>query len=299
MSRRALTCFKLQNDLELHVIPGFEDNYFYLLENTSLKQCAAIDPGNAEPVLALIEKRQLELTHILITHHHRDHTGGVAILAARHPAATVVCSEWLKIPPTWSALSIERLNTKDTQVLSVLGAPVQALDVRGHTLDHIAFVILENHSSGRVLDVFVGDALFGAGCGGLFEGTYEQMFAALNRLRELPANTRLWCAHEYTLKNLRVAAVLGENNPQQHKRLSELEQAVAQAAVREHEWMTIPLKIAEEIATNPFLRWDQPSLQKPLTYRAVLKHSRMCGSFATSSELISPLKDAGNHEKYF
>jgi len=271
MSRRALTCFKLQNDLELHVIPGFEDNYFYLLENTSLKQCAAIDPGNAEPVLALIEKRQLELTHILITHHHRDHTGGVAILAARHPAATVVCSEWLKIPPTWSALSIERLNTKDTQVLSVLGAPVQALDVRGHTLDHIAFVILENHSSGRVLDVFVGDALFGAGCGGLFEGTYEQMFAALNRLRELPANTRLWCAHEYTLKNLRVAAVLGENNPQQHKRLSELEQAVAQAAVREHEWMTIPLKIAEEIATNPFLRWDQPSLQKAIDIQGSLE----------------------------
>jgi hydroxyacylglutathione hydrolase len=271
MSRRALTCFKLQNDLELHVIPGFEDNYFYLLENTSLKQCAAIDPGNAEPVLALIEKRQLELTHILITHHHRDHTGGVAILAARHPAATVVCSEWLKIPPTWSALSIERLNTKDTQVLSVLGAPVQALDVRGHTLDHIAFVILENHSSGRVLDVFVGDALFGAGCGGLFEGTYEQMFAALNRLRELPANTRLWCAHEYTLKNLRVAAVLGVNNPQQHKRLSELEQAVAQAAVREHEWMTIPLKIAEEIATNPFLRWDQPSLQKAIDIQGSLE----------------------------
>ncbi len=271
MSRRALTCFKLRKDLELHVIPGFEDNYFYLLENTSLKQCAAIDPGNAEPVLALIEQRQLELTHILITHHHRDHTGGVATLAARHPGVTLVCSEWLKIPPAWSALSIERLNTKDAQVLPVLGAPVQALDVRGHTLDHIAFMLLENHTSGRALDVFVGDALFGAGCGGLFEGTYEQMFAALSRLRELPANTRLWCAHEYTLKNLRVAAVLGENNPQQHKRLSELEQAVAQAAVREHEWMTIPLKIAEEIATNPFLRWDQPSLQKAIDTQGSLE----------------------------
>jgi hydroxyacylglutathione hydrolase len=279
MARRALTTFQLDAQLHLHVLPAFEDNYFYLLENPLLKQCAVVDPGAAAPLLAAIEKRQLELTHILITHHHRDHTGGVAQLAAAHTNATLVCSEWMKIPDSWPSNAIVRLKTDAVEKISVLNRPVAALDVRGHTLDHIAFLLHDREADSEFSDVFVGDSLFGAGCGGLFEGSYEQMFDSLSRLRNLPSASRLWCAHEYTLKNLRVAVQLGEHNTRQAMRLAKLEQAVSDAGVSEHEWMTIPLTIAEEIETNPFFRWDSPDLQKAIDTRDSLETFTMVRKF--------------------
>ncbi|NBW82069.1 hydroxyacylglutathione hydrolase [bacterium] len=263
--RRRLFSNELQNDLHLHVIPGFQDNYFYLLEKPSTGECAAIDPGDASPVQSLISSRGLSLTAIMLTHHHRDHTGGVGFLLNSAPKAPVIlCSEWMTIPDAWSAASVERVSTKVNQKQSILGFPLRAIDVRGHTLDHIAFVIGDTENQRQERDVFVGDALFGAGCGGLFEGTYEQMLAALKALRELPGHLRAWCAHEYTLKNLRVAIQLQESNPLQTTRLQRLETERTAEALEPHELMTIPLEMAEEFATNPFLRWDQPELQKAI-----------------------------------
>jgi hydroxyacylglutathione hydrolase len=267
MSRRRPTSFALNSELDLHVLPGFEDNYFYLLSNRRLKNCAVVDPGAAPPLLDAIKSLGFELTDILLTHHHRDHTGGVPTLKAEHPSAKIICSEWFKIPDIWQSNNVSRLKAGGSDRISVLEQPVGGLDVRGHTVDHIAFMFFDPVNHTQVNDVFVGDALFGAGCGGLFEGSYEQMFAALNRLRKLPSSSRLWCAHEYTLKNLRVAVQLGEVNRLQTERLASIERSVALAGVLEHEWMTIPLTIAEEIETNPFFRWDSPNLQKAIDTR--------------------------------
>lgn len=263
MMRLRSTCsFELQTELRLHVLPGFQDNYFYILENQSTTHCAVVDPGDGMSIREFIVARGLNLSHILLTHHHRDHTGGVNALIQRWPQAKIICSAWMSTPVTWPTANIEQLHSDGHASKTLLGHEVTAIDVRGHTLDHIAFVFLDTQNPHQPKDVFVGDALFGAGCGGLFEGTYAQMFEALARLRQLPPSVRLWCAHEYTLKNLRVAVQLGEQNQPQSRRLADLEQEHLRSGVAEHELMTIPLVMSQEIATNPFLRWDQPSLQK-------------------------------------
>lgn len=263
--RRRLFSTELQNDLHLHVIPGFQDNYFYVLEKRSTKECAVVDPGDFAPVHSFISGSGLILKSILLTHHHRDHTGGVEFLVKSSANPPVIfCSEWINIRDSWSPASIERVTPSAKPNESVLGFPLRVLDVRGHTLDHIAFVISDNGDDAVVRDVFVGDALFGAGCGGLFEGTHEQMLSALKNLRQLPGHVRAWCAHEYTVKNLRVAIQLQENNRSQFNRLERLESELVAEALQPHELITIPLEMAEEFATNPFLRWDQPDLQKAI-----------------------------------
>lgn len=262
MARRGLSTFDLQEDLRLHVIPGFVDNYFYVLERPSSKECAVVDPGDALPIQEYISTHKLQLTQILITHHHRDHTGGLIKLLESCPDARLICSEWFRIPVGCESYKCSRLAANRMLSVQVLNCEVTAIDVRGHTLDHIAYCLWDKNNSKRGCDVFIGDALFGAGCGGLFEGSYEQMFLALSNIRSLPQNARLWCAHEYTVKNLRVAVLLGEQNKTQSLRLKNLEQILLENKVAPHEWMTIPLELFEEIETNPFLRWDQPCLQK-------------------------------------
>ncbi|MEY3903471.1 MAG: hydroxyacylglutathione hydrolase [Pseudomonadota bacterium] len=271
MSRRGLTTFHFRQLLSLHVIPAFTDNYLYALQGSTAAQCAVVDPGDGNVIMAFLAQNQLQLSHILLTHHHRDHTGGVAQLLAAFPSATIICSTWMKIPDSWTSAQIIRMSTGEEVGYKLFGQTLRAIDVRGHTLDHIAFVLPASPGDEGPCEAFVGDSLFGAGCGGLFEGSYEQMLQALIQLRSLPANTRLWCAHEYTLKNLRVAVQLGEDNPEQADRLAKLEHSVAQAGAEPHEWMTIPLMLSQEIETNPFLRWDQPSLQKAIDTRSSLE----------------------------
>ena len=266
---RAISQFNLAENIELHVLPGFQDNYFYVLENSLTQHAAAIDPGRSAEVQACLEQHNLTLTHILLTHHHNDHTGGVESLLKTWPGAEIICSSWFNVKPSWTCKNLRTLNP-DEPDFEILGCNIYALDVRGHTVDHIAFV-LKPKNSPQPTDVFVGDALFGAGCGGLFEGTYPQMLVALKNLRALPSQIRLWCAHEYTLKNLRVATLLGEDNHEQKLRLEKLEAMVAQANVLPHESMTLPLILSDEIATNPFLRWDSPSLQKTIDTRDELE----------------------------
>lgn len=271
MARRGLTSFQLRKQLLLHVIPAFTDNYLYAMQGSSAAQCAVVDPGDGNAIMAFLAQHQMRLSHILLTHHHRDHTGGVAQLLSAFPGATIVCSVWMKIPDSWTSAQIIRMSTDEEDRYNLFGQTLKAIDVRGHTLDHIAFVLPASPGDEGPCEAFVGDSLFGAGCGGLFEGSYAQMLQALNQLRALPANARLWCAHEYTVKNLRVAVQLGENNPEQTARLAKLEHSVALAGAQPHEWMTIPLLLAEEIQTNPFLRWDQQSLQKAIDTRSSLE----------------------------
>ena len=218
--------------LQIHAVPAFQDNYLWVIEDG--KYAATVDPGDAGPIAAFLEAKALELSAVLITHHHSDHIGGLATLAAR----------W-KCPvfgPRTEAIAglTQTLAEGDCLRVPGLGLALSVLDVPGHTSGHIAYV--GEH------DTFVGDTLFACGCGRLFEGTPAQMSASLAKIAALPGATRAYCAHEYTLANIRFAEAVEPGNArlaERHKR---------EAAKRSRGEPTVPTTIAEELATNPFLR---------------------------------------------
>lgn len=222
--------------LEISFIPAFKDNYIWLL--TRGDRAAVVDPGDAAPVAARLAAGGLRLETILVTHHHADHQGGIAALAA----------EW---HPTVFAPALESITgcthpLSGGEGLTVLGEACQVLALPGHTLGHIAY-----RFAGAV---FCGDTLFGAGCGRLFEGSPAQMADSLGRLAALPSDTRVYCAHEYTAANLRFAAAVEPENEAIRRR-----QVVVAVRLRAGQ-PTVPLDLAEERATNPFLRCDQPAV---------------------------------------
>jgi len=223
------------------LIPVLSDNYVFVLHGDGPGPAAVVDPAVAEPVVAWLEQRGLELTAILHTHHHHDHIGGAAGLLARWPGAAVIASaaDRARIP-------LQTQGVKGGAALTVLGRAVQVLEVPGHTAHHIAYYLPpQGEGSG---ELFCGDTLFAGGCGRLFEGSPEQMHTSLQQLAALPADTRVWCAHEYTEGNLRWAAAEEPTDRAIAERL---------AAVRAHRAAgqpTIPSSIGLERATNLFVR---------------------------------------------
>ena len=179
-----MTTDVLPSGISLVPIAAFTDNYIWCLHNTH--DAIVVDPGDAEPVLAFLKKHQLALKAILITHHHHDHTGGIAKLVSANPGMPVIGPRGNHIRGITKSVS-----QGDTVQLPVLSLNFQVMEVPGHTLDHIAFF---GHGI-----VFCGDTLFSAGCGRLFEGSPEQMLHSLNKLKRLPDDTLVCCAHEYTL----------------------------------------------------------------------------------------------------
>ena len=221
--------------IQIDALPAFNDNYIWLIKDTSRRLCAVVDPGDAAPVLAWLEANpQWRLTQILITHHHRDHVGGISALKAA-TGAEVFGPASEHIPERDVALN-------GGESISVLDLPVQVLPVPGHTLGHLAYYQAEHNL------LFSGDTLFAGGCGRLFEGTPAQMLASLSTLAALPASTAVYCAHEYTLSNLRFAHAVEPENPEIAERLAHVTQQ------RENGQSTLPTSIALERATNPFLR---------------------------------------------
>lgn len=227
----------------MYLIPvsAFADNYLWLLHDG--KRALVVDPGDAEPVLRALEQSALQLESILVTHHHADHTGGVAALR-KATGAKVYGPATEPIPAPF-----EPLHEGDS--VHTLGLDFQVLDVPGHTAGHIAFYTPD--LDGRPL-LFCGDTLFSGGCGRLFEGTPAQMLASLDKLAALPGATRVCCAHEYTLDNLRFALAVEPDNTdlaayQQHCRL-----------LRDQGQPTLPSSIQQEILINPFLRTRRASL---------------------------------------
>ncbi len=221
-------------------IPAFNDNYFWLLTRGTV--AAVVDPGAAEPVLTRLRSHDLTLTDILVTHHHGDHVGGVAELV-RATGARVFGPRGESIPARDVALV-------EGDSIEVLGLQLNVLDVPGHTRGHIVY-----HAP-ALQALFCGDTLFAAGCGRLFEGTAEQMADSLGKLSRLPADTRVYCAHEYTLSNLRFALAVEPGNAALHDRRQ------ACRALRERNLPTLPSTIGEELATNPFLRCDVPAVRR-------------------------------------
>lgn len=217
----------------LHV-PAFQDNYIWLIRGASADRVAIVDPGDAEPVLEALARLHLQPTAILCTHHHGDHVGGVADIAARYPVPV--------FGPARENISgiTHPVGEGDTVSLPDLGLRLQVMEIPGHTAGHIAY-----YGDGML---FCGDTMFSGGCGRLFEGTAEQMHASLKRLADLPPDTRVYCAHEYTESNLRFALAVEPDNSD----IRAYRDAVA--ALRTRNLPSLPSTIGREKAVNPFLR---------------------------------------------
>lgn len=231
--------------VNIEPIPAFSDNYIWLLFDADTREAAVVDPGDAAPVIETLQARELKLSTVLITHHHFDHVGGL-------PGLIDAYSPLVYGPRNPAIEGIDRrLAAEDT--LEVLGIDFEVLEVPGHTLDHIAY-----YHGGKDPMVFCGDTLFAGGCGRLFEGNPPMMLRSLDALASLPPQTRVYCAHEYTVANLNFARTAEPANEALQKRLADAE------ATRQRGAPTVPSELSLELATNPFLRSGEPQLKENL-----------------------------------
>jgi hydroxyacylglutathione hydrolase len=222
------------------VVPlrAFTDNYIWTIRDA--RHAAVVDPGDAAPVLDFLKREKLELVAILNTHHHADHVGGNHELL-RHAKVPVFGPHDARIPEV-----THRLADGECMTLPHFGIEFEVMEIPGHTRTHIAF-----HGGGML---FCGDTLFAVGCGRLFEGTPQQMHDSLAKLMRAPDTTRVYCGHEYTLSNIRFAKAADPAN----RMLQELEPTAQQ--LRDKGLPTLPSTIAQERATNPFVRCHEPAV---------------------------------------
>jgi hydroxyacylglutathione hydrolase len=231
-------------ELEIRQVPVLRDNYVYLLREPETGAVAAVDPSVAGPVTTALDQLGWKLTHILNTHHHSDHTGGNLELKARYGAIVVgPLADRARIPGIDVALA-------EGDTLKFGNEEAKIFDVPGHTHGHCAFWFPKSRA------LFCGDTLFLMGCGRLFEGTPAQMWNSLSKLKSLPGDTRVYCGHEYTQANARFALTIEPGNKELIARSRRVDELRAQGK------STVPGNIAEELATNPFLRADNKDLQK-------------------------------------
>lgn len=210
--------------IQLSPILAFKDNYIWVLHANN--KAIVVDPGDAAPVTVYLKQHKLTLAAIFLTHHHKDHSGGVAELIAYQNA------------PVYSAQNID----ENTLIEIPNFPPFHILQIPGHTLDHCAF-----YSEGIL---FCGDTLFSAGCGRIFEGTMQQMYASLLKLKALPLDTKIYCGHEYTLQNLKFAQAVEPNNIAIKNKIITVEN------FRAENKPSLPSILSEELQINPFLRCD-------------------------------------------
>jgi len=228
--------------LDIRQIPVLSDNFIYLVRESESGAVAVVDPAVSEPVMAEAARLGWTITHILNTHHHADHVGGnMEIKEATGCLIVGPAHDPDRIP----GMDVE---VKDGDVYMFGQAKARVFFVPGHTRGHIAFWFEADNA------LFCGDTMFSIGCGRLFEGTPEQMWTSLKRLRALPDATRIYCAHEYTASNVRFAVSLDPENPALRKREAEVK------TLLEAGNSTVPSVLSEERAANPFLRADAPEL---------------------------------------
>jgi hydroxyacylglutathione hydrolase len=229
---------------QTHLFPCLQDNYGVLLHDPATGATAAIDAPEAAPVEAALKATGWRLSDILVTHHHADHTGGIAELKAHHRCRVVAPhGEAARIP-----LVDETVRENDK--VRVGGLEGRVIETPGHTAGHISYVFPADKLA------FVGDTLFSIGCGRVIEGTPEMMWQSLLKLRGLPDDTRIYCGHEYTKANIRFAKSIESSNSALNAREQEVEKLLAAHKP------TIPSTIGEEKAANPFLRADVPDVAK-------------------------------------
>ena len=251
--------------MDIYRLPARSDNYIFVLHNPADNTAAVVDPADAPPVLTKLDELGATLVTIFNTHHHNDHVGGNRELMDRFPEIEVYggAQDQGRIPG-------QKYFLGEGDRVTFAGRTAEVSFVPGHTRGHIAYYFppVEDSEPG---ELFPGDTLFAGGCGRLFEGTPEQMAVSLAKLRKLPDNTRVWCAHEYTLSNLKFAISVEGENEELRSRLKKVEEA------RSQNQPTIPSLLSEEKATNPFLRWNSPLLQSVANSKdpiAVFAHIR-------------------------
>lgn len=225
---------------QIQPISAFHDNYIWMIVHPENSSAVVVDPGDAHAVFDALEADKLTLAAILITHHHRDHIGGVNDLLQQFNVPVYG-------PANEETPATILLSDRDKVTLAPVDANFSVLDTPGHTAGHISYVGLGG--------VFCGDTLFAGGCGRLFEGTAEQLYQSLQRLAALPEQTHVYCAHEYTLKNLAFAKLVEPDN-------AEIAQRIEQVSfMRQDHRPSLPSTLAQELRTNPFLRCHFPSVK--------------------------------------
>jgi hydroxyacylglutathione hydrolase len=224
--------------LEIVPVKAFKDNYIWTLRDG--KHAAVVDPGDARPVIDYLAREELELVAILATHHHADHVGGIPRLLDRGSVPVY--------GPRGEPIELltRAVGEGDTVTIPELDVSFAVLDIPGHTRAHIAYYGADC--------LFCGDTLFACGCGRVFEGTPEQMYASLEKLRALPDSTRVYCGHEYTLANIGFARGVEPGNAALGAR------EARDRRLREAGKPTLPTTLGEEKATNPFLRCLEPAV---------------------------------------
>ncbi|MEL7257284.1 MAG: hydroxyacylglutathione hydrolase [Pseudomonadota bacterium] len=232
--------------LQIETIPCLSDNYAYLAHDPSTGETAVVDVPEAAPILNALKEKGWRATQVLITHHHADHVQGLPELLAKHDAKVVGhAADAARLPPLDQAV-----NEGDT--VSIGGETGHVIDVSGHTVGHIAFHFPQSAV------VFTADSLMALGCGRVFEGTMPQMWESLSKLAALPPETTVCSGHEYTAANARFALTIDPNNPDLISRVEAVDAARAQGRP------TVPSRLSEELATNPFLRAADPGIQANL-----------------------------------
>lgn len=233
--------------LNVSPIAAFSDNYFWIIARDGDSRVAVVDPGDAKAVISYLEQHGLRLALILLTHWHPDHIGGVSELVSQFKVP-VVGPASAHIP---QVTQVVKEGDEVASFAALFGAALQVIAVPGHTLDHIAYFVV---SDGQPR-LFCGDTLFSSGCGRLFEGDGPMMWNSLKKIRQLPEKTEIYCAHEYTLSNLKFAFAVEPDNAAVMQRI---EQANALRAANRP---TVPTTLAQELNFNPFLRCDQKSIK--------------------------------------
>ena len=232
--------------MKVEIISCLEDNYSYLIIDENNKKTCIVDPSESKPVVEFLEKNNLKLNYILNTHHHYDHIGGNIELKKKYNAKVIgFKGDYKRIPEIDFKLEDGEIWKQDNFEAKIIHVP-------GHTLGHICFHFYNENN------LFTGDTLFSLGCGRIFEGTYEQMFSSLEKIKKLPHKTKIYCGHEYTLQNSKFCIKYDKDNLELIKKINDIKKKL------NNNQPTIPTTLEEELKSNIFLRSDNFKIKNNL-----------------------------------